>query len=76
MELMHSMPLKHSQTILTFGQNALLFKCYFFQKANGTEQIHLTREFPSGTHFTAESTEAMHLKCIAQGHNIMMQTEF
>ena len=24
-----------------------------------------------GTHFTAESTEAMQIKCLAQGHNIL-----
>ena len=27
---------------------------------------------PPGTHFTAESTEAMPIKCLAQGHNILM----
>ena len=27
---------------------------------------------PPGTHFTAESTEAMRIKCLAQGHNILM----
>ena len=27
---------------------------------------------PHGSHFTAESTEAMRIKCIAQGHNILM----
>ena len=25
-----------------------------------------------GTHFTAESTEAMWMMCLAQGHNILM----
>ena len=25
-----------------------------------------------GTHLTAESTEAMQIKCLAQGHNILM----
>ena len=25
-----------------------------------------------GTHFTAESTEAMQIMCLAQGHNILM----
>ena len=29
---------------------------------------------PPGTHFTAESTEAMRTKCLAQGHNILMQS--
>ena len=27
---------------------------------------------PPGTHFAAESTEAMQIKCLAQGHNIRM----
>ena len=27
---------------------------------------------PHGTHFTGESTEAMQIKCLAQGHNILM----
>ena len=27
---------------------------------------------PPGTHFTAESTEAMQIKCLAQGHDILM----
>ena len=26
----------------------------------------------SGNHFTAESTEAMRIKCLAQGHSILM----
>ena len=31
---------------------------------------------PPGTHFTAESTEAMQTKCLAQGHNILMLPGF
>ena len=27
---------------------------------------------PPGTHFTAESTEAMRIKCLAQGNNILL----
>ena len=29
-----------------------------------------TRLPPPGTHFTAESTEAMRIKCLAQGHRM------
>ena len=32
--------------------------------------------FSSGTHFTAESIEPMQIKCLAQGHNILMQQVF
>ena len=32
--------------------------------------------FQPRTHFTAESTEAMRIKCLAHGHNILMQTGF
>ena len=32
-----------------------------------------TKVFQRGTNFTAESTEAMRIKCLAQGHNILMQ---
>ena len=28
--------------------------------------------YPPGTHFTAESTEAMQIMCLAQEHNILM----
>ena len=31
---------------------------------------------PPGTHLIAESTEAMWIKCFAQGHNILMQPGF
>ena len=34
------------------------------------------REFPPGTYFTAKSTEAMRIKCLAQGHNILMLLGF
>ena len=29
--------------------------------------------FQCGTHFTAESPETMRIKCLSQGHNILMQ---
>ena len=31
---------------------------------------------PPGTNFTAESTEAMRIMCLAQGHNILMLPGF
>ena len=34
------------------------------------------RVFLSGNDFTAESTEAMRVKCLSQGHSILMQLEF
>ena len=30
------------------------------------------RLYPPGTHFTAESTEAMRIKCLTQGNNILL----
>ena len=30
------------------------------------------RMSPPGTHFTAESTEAMQIKCLAQGNNMLL----
>ena len=52
---------------------ALIFKCYFLQKAHNTEQAPFTKVFPSGAHLTAESTEAM---CLAQRQNTLMQPVF
>ena len=34
--------------------------------------VPFTRLSHPGTHFTAESTEAIRIKCLAQGHNILM----
>ena len=34
------------------------------------------RVFPPGTRFTAQSTEAMPIKCLVQGHNILIQPWF
>ena len=48
----------------------------FLPKAHSTEQTPFTRALPSSTQLTAESTEAMRIKCLAQGHNIMMLPGF
>ena len=37
-----------------------------------TTTTSFTRLSPPGTHFTAESTEAMRIKCLAQGNNILL----
>ena len=37
------------------------------EKTHSTEQIHFTRVLQFGTHFSSESTEAMRIKCLAQG---------
>ena len=50
-------------------ENELILKYHFLQRAHSTEQAPLTRVFPSGTHLSAESTEAMWIECLAQGHN-------
>ena len=51
----------------------LIFKCYFLWRPHCSIQKPFTRVSLSGIHFSAESTEAMRTKCLAQGHNIQMQ---
>ena len=53
------------------NSNVLMFKCYFLRKAHCTEQTIFMSIFPSGNHLSAESTEAMWIKCLAQGHMLM-----
>ena len=53
-------------------KGALIFRCYFLWRAHATEQTPFMRMFLTGTHLTAELTEAMQIKCLPQGHNILM----
>ena len=46
------------------------FKCYSSEELITLNT--LTRLSPPGTHFTAESTEAMRIKSLVQGENILM----
>ena len=46
------------------------FQCYSSEKI--IAQNTLTRFSPAGTHFTADSTEATRIMCLAQGHNILL----
>ena len=48
----------------------------FPRKAHSTEKTPFTRMSPPGTHFTAVSTEAIRIKCLAQGHNILILPGF
>ena len=57
-------------------KNAMMLKCYLFRKAHSSEQTFFARVFLSGTPFTAELTEAMQIKCLAQRHNIQIQLGF
>ena len=57
-------------------QFASIFKCYFLRKAHSSEETTFTRVTLSGTHFSADSTEAIRIKCLAQGRNILMQSGF
>ena len=43
---------------------------FSFRKADSSGQTPLTIVLPSGTHWSAESTEAILIKGSAQGHNI------
>ena len=48
----------------------MIFKCYSSEKLITLDTLH--DGVPPGTHFTAEPTEAMRIKCLGQGHNILM----
>ena len=54
----------------------VIFKCLFLLKAHGIEQAPITWVFPSDTHLASESTEAMRIKSLAQGHSILRQPGF
>ena len=62
--------------VILTGKKSLIFNCYFLWKAHSTDQTTITRVSSSGTHFTAESTEAMRIKRNAHRHNILMQPRF
>ena len=57
-------------------KNELIFYVLFPRRAHSTEQTPFTKMSPPGTHFSADSIEAMRNKCLAQGHDILMQLEF
>ena len=57
-------------------KNALIFKCSFLRIAHSSKLAPFTRALLSGTHFTAESSEAMWIECLVQGNNILMQPGF
>ena len=50
-----------------------LFSAIFFRNANSTEHTSFTRVLPSGTHYSAESTEEVRIKSLDQGHNMFIQ---
>ena len=50
----------HNALIL---RSALIFICQFIGKAQSTEHTPLCRVFPRGTKLTADSDEAMQIKC-------------
>ena len=54
----------------------LIITCYFLLKPHSDKQTLITRVFPSGTHFIAVSTDALRIKYIAQGYNILIQSGF
>ena len=58
---------------MSFMKIALIFKCYFLRTAHSIEKSPFMMVFPSGTHFLAESTEAMRIGCLAQGYIMLMQ---
>ena len=54
----------------------LVCKGSFLRTAHSTQQTPFKGVSAPGTRFSAESTEAMRIKCVAQGHNILMQPRF
>ena len=50
-------------------ESVLILKSNFHQKAHYTKQTSFTMVFHSATRFTSQSTEAMVIKYLAQGHN-------
>ena len=48
----------------------MIFKCHSSEKLIAMNTLH--EVVPPGTHFATESTEAMQIKCLAQGHNVLM----
>ena len=49
-----------------------VYLCIQSRHSSQPTNMLFTRLSPPGTHFTAESTEAMQIKCLVQGHNILM----
>ena len=47
-----------------------IFQCYSSEKLIALNNLH--EVVPPGTHFTAESTEAMRIKCLAQKRSILI----
>ena len=57
------------------GSLVKLKKCDFLGAILPKRSYHGTsfaRLSSPGTHLTAESTEAMRIKCLAQGHNVLL----
>ena len=55
---------------ITKFEDVFIFKCCFYpEELIAPDQTCLTRMFPSGTHYSYESIEVMHTKCLAQEHN-------
>ena len=53
--------------------SALIYMRCFLRKAYSTEQTPFMRVSPPGTHFSAESSEAMRIKYLAEGQDILLQ---
>ena len=52
-------------------KESVIFKCYSSEKPIALNTLH--DDVPTWySFFTAESTEAMQIKCLAHGHNILM----
>ena len=71
-----SPPCQIMYTLAIVLKKLSIFECCFHRRDHSAEQTHFTRVFPSDTHFTAESTEAMRIKYLAHSHNILIKPRF
>ena len=61
----------HARNVLSLIKYNFYFMCYFFQRADSHKTTTLHKVFPCGDHYSAESTEAMQIKYLAQRFNVL-----
>ena len=74
--LVWSFSLYYAGCVTVGWQEVVIDLMPFLRRAHGTEHTPFTRISSPGFHFTAESTEAMRMRCLAQGHNRLGPVRF